>query len=263
MEPISSKGFQMDSVHSQVSRFEAENELAERHISEGNLPAAAAILVKIVEQDNSNFRAFNNLGILSWAQKAWNDAFVMFGKSAAVKPDYPDALVNLYDAALKLKRAARILPALKKAVTINPSLEEIKILADSIELQGDDVYQSERALQIGFYNPLIEEADKLLADGKLNEAMAKYLESNDTQGPSAEAYSGLGVISYYQKRYIDALTLFVESIKLNPAKPETFLNLLDAAKNCGKTDYAKQVYAIYSKELQVLEGIKADFEQAI
>jgi tetratricopeptide (TPR) repeat protein len=243
--------------------FEAENILAEKHIAENNLPAAAAVLVKIVENDNFNSRAFNNLGIISWMREAWDDAFVMFKKSASIQPDYVDALVNLFDAALKLKRASQILPLLKKALEMNPCVAEIKILADSIEQQGDDLYLSERALSIGLFNPVVEEADKLLNDGKLNEAMTKYLEANDTQGPSAGAYCGLGVISYHQKRYSDALTLFVESIKLNPTRTDTFLNMLDAAKNCNKVDYAKSVYSLHLKELPALKAIEREFNTAV
>ena len=244
-------------------RFEIENRAAEEHIAVSNLPAAAAILVKIVEQDEANWRAFNNLGIISWMQQAWSDAYAMFEKAVTLKPDYTDALVNLYDAALKLRRADRILPLLKKALEINPGLEEISILADSIEQQGDDVYKSQRALMIGVYNPLIEEANKLLEDGKINEAMAKYLEANDTQGPSAEAFCGLGIVSYYQKRYMDAFTLFLESIKLNPANPDTFINMLDAAKNCNKVEEAKKIFDVYSREIASLRTLADEFERAV
>jgi hypothetical protein len=40
------------------------------------------------------------------------------------------------------------------------------------------------------------------------------------------------------------------------------MNLLDAAKSCGKVDMAKQVFGIYRKEMPSLEKLAADFEAA-
>jgi len=243
--------------------FEAENVKAEELISAGDLSAAARILVDIVEKDPNNWRAFNNMGIVSWMQQAWGDAFVMFRKSISLKPDYSDAIMNLFDAALKLRRANEILPDLRKALEANGGLEEVKVLVETIEQEGDEIYRSERALVVGVHNPLIEQANTLLEDGRINEAMAKYLEANDTQGPSAEAFSGLGIVSYYQGRYGDAFTLFVEALKINPADPDTYVNLLDAAKNCDRVDEAKKIYETFAKAISSLKPLASEFEKAL
>jgi hypothetical protein len=73
-------------------------------------------------------------------------------------------------------------------------------------------------------------------------------------------FSGLGVISYYQKRYGDAFSLFVESIKLDPTSLENFLNLLDAAKACGKENDAKNIFSLYLKQFPFLREIAKEFE---
>ncbi|MBD3395400.1 MAG: tetratricopeptide repeat protein [Chitinivibrionales bacterium] len=250
-------------IESTTDRFEQENRKAEDLIASGDLPSAAAILVKLVEKDPQNARAFNSMGIISWMQQAWGDAFVMFKKSVTLKPDYADALMNLFDAGLRLHRVHEILPELKRAAGLLPGQEEIKVLIESIEEQGEEIYKSERALKIGIHNPIIEEGNRLLDEGKTNEAMAKYLEANDTQGPSADAFCGLGVVSYYQKRYKDAFTLFFEAIKLNPADPDTFLNLLDAAKNCNQVHEAKKIYGLYAKEIPSLQDIAVEFDKAV
>jgi tetratricopeptide (TPR) repeat protein len=242
-------------------RFAQENERAEQFIQQGQLPEAAQVLVGIVEQNPTDARAYNNMGILSWMQKAWNDAYTMFKRSVELKPTYSDALVNLFDASLKLHKAREILPLFKEALEQDPSLEDIRIIAESIEQQSDeDIYSSERALMIGPYNPGIEEADKLLQEGQINQAMAKYIEVNDQEGPNAAAFNGLGIISYYQERYEDAFTLFLESIKLNPVDPDKFLNLLDAARAIGKTEEAKKIYEIYARDLTTLRSIGGEFE---
>lgn len=243
-------------------RFVQENEQAEGLIDAQDLGGAAAILVSIVQQDPTNWRAYNNMGLLSWFQKAWEDAYSMFEHSVKLRPDYTDALINLFDAALKLKRVERIAGAFERAVELLPQDEEMRIIRDSIINEGEGIYLSERALSIGIHNPLIEEANALLNDGKYFDALEKYLFINDSQGPTAEAFCGLGIISYYQQRYDDAFSLFFEAIKLNPISHDHFLNFLDAARLSGKVALAKQVFDVYHKELPQLAPLADDFELA-
>jgi len=92
--------------------------------------------------------------------------------------------------------------------------------------------------------------------------MELFLKSNDEEGKSAPAFNGLGIISFYQKRYDDAYMLFLESIKLNPADAETHLNLLDAAKQTGRNDEAKKVFEVCRKEYPDLEKIAGEFENS-
>jgi tetratricopeptide (TPR) repeat protein len=250
----------MPSINQHEERFVEENRQAEDAITANDLPRAAGILVEIVGNDPENFRAFNNMGILSWSQKNWQDAYSMFLRSVSIKPDYADALANLFDAALKLKKINEIRPLFDKACIQNPDLEEVKILRDSILEQGDNIYTSRRALTIGMYNPSIEAAQKELESGNILKAMELFLKVNDTEGPNAAALCGLGIISFYQERYDDAFVLFIESIKLNPVDTETFMNLLDAAKACNRIDEAKIVYTTYLKEFPELKVLKEHFE---
>lgn len=240
--------------------FAEENSKAEAFITNSNLPEAAKILVDIIELDPENYRAYCNIGIIAWMRKAWEDAYSMFLKSVSLKPDYTDGLINLFDATLKLHRVHDMAPLLEKALTINPHDEELMILHDAIIRQGDDIYASERGLQIGTHNPRIDEAQALLEEGKLNLAMEKYIKINDEEGPLASVFSGLGVISFYQQRYTDAFSLFMEAIKLNPTSREDFLNLLDAAKACGKTEDAKKIFKVYLANFPALEAIAAEFK---
>ena len=101
----------------------------------------------------------------------------------------------------------------------------------------------------------------MLEDGQLNQAMEQYLLVNDEEGPNAEVFNGLGIISFYQKRYKDAFTLFFESIKLNPLDPDTYLNFLDAAKECGNLEAAKKLFELNSTEFPELKKIAPEFEK--
>lgn len=241
-------------------KFTTENLQAEEAISTGNLQEAARILVSIIDNDSQNWRAFNNLGVLSWLRECWQDAYVMFKKSVSINPVYSDALINLFDASLKLRKINEIIPIFENAVELNPDLKEICTIKESMIDQGNNIYLSPKALSIGIYSPLLDSAEKELQSGDLLKATELFLNSNDTEGPSARAFGGLGIISYYQKRFEDALSLFVESIKLNPLDHEMFLNLFDAAKGCGKIDTAKEIFNLYRKEFPSLEKIAVDFD---
>ena len=246
-----------DTLHQ--DRFKEENQAAEEAISAGKLPEAAAILVNIVEQDPENWRAFNNMGILSWTQQAWNDAYTMFRKSVTLRPDYTDALVNLFDAALKLRKMEEIRPLFNEACSLDPENEEIRILLESILEEGDAIYQSKRALSIGMYHPMIEEAKKEMESGNLYKAMDLFLQVNDKDGPNADAFCGLGIISYYQERYEDAFVLFTESLKINPTATDTFLNLIDAAKACNRMKEARDLFSALRKEFEELSVLDESF----
>ncbi len=241
-------------------KFMTENQQAEEAISSGKLQEAARILVSIVEKDPQNWRAFNNMGVLSWTRNFWQDAYTMFEKSVSINPVYIDALLNLFDASLKLRKVQQILPILENALQINPDLDEVKTIKESIIEQGNNIYSSPKALAIGIYSQILDEAEKELMSGNLLKSMELFLKSNDTEGPNARAFGGLGIICYHQKKFEDALALFVESIKLNPLDSEMFENLLDASKECNKTEYAREIFNLYRKEFPSLETIAAQFD---
>jgi tetratricopeptide (TPR) repeat protein len=239
--------------------FTEENDDAEALVRLGNLPEAAKMLVEIIELDPDNYRAYNTIGIVAWMRKGWKDSLGMFIKAAALRPDFTDALINAFDAALKLHRIGDVEPLFEKAKSLRPDNEEIAVIYESILREGEGIYLSQRALRIGAYNPRIDEAQALLDEGKLHEAMICYLKINDAEGPSARVFSGLGVISYYQHRYGDAFSLFLESIKLDPTSIENFFNFLDAAKACGKTNEAKKIFSLYLKQFPFLREIAVEF----
>ena len=243
-----------------IDPFASQNARAETLIEQGDYPQAAEVLMDILQKDPANHQAYNNLGVLSWVREKWLDAYVLFRKSIDLQPGYVDALANLFDAALKLKKAHEALPCFETAVTFVPDNQEIAAICESIKRLGNDIYSTPRALELGYFSPLLEEADKELDAGNLNSAITLYLKSNDDEGPSAEAFSGLGVISYYQQRFEDAYSLFVEAIKINPSKQDVLLNLLDSAKACGKVDQAREIFELCVKEHPGLEEIRKDFE---
>lgn len=248
-------------THSQEieCRFGEENSRAELAIANGRNQEAAKLLLDIIDKDPDNWRAYNNLGILSWSTSKWIDAYQLFKKAVSLKGDFEDALVNLFDAALKLRKINEVSSLFNAAIELNPSLNDVRTIYETIIGMREEIYQSKRALSIGFFSPVLGDAEKLLEEGNYYAAANKFLESVDTDGPNGPAYCGLGIISFYKQKFHDAYSLFIESIRLSPCDPETYLNLLDVSKEIGKTDIAKEVFNVYRKEFPELENIAQHF----
>jgi tetratricopeptide (TPR) repeat protein len=242
-----------------ASQFGEENSRAEMAITNGRIQEAAQILIAIIDKDPENWRAYNNLGILSWSTSKWIDAYQLFKKAVSIKGDFEDALVNLFDAALKLRKINEVSTLFNAAIELNPSLSDVRVIYETIISMKDEIYQSKRALSIGFFSPALGDAEKLLEEGNYYAAANKFLESVDTDGPNGPAYCGLGIISFYKQKYHDAYSLFIESIRLSPCDPETYLNLLDVAKEIGKADIAKEIFNVYRKEFPELENVAQHF----
>ena len=52
---------------------------------------------------------------------------------------------------------------------------------------------------------------------------------------------------------------YLAAIKLNPTEPDTYLNLLDAAKSCNRTVEAKTLFELYRKDFPELAVLDKQF----
>jgi tetratricopeptide (TPR) repeat protein len=235
-------------------------ERAESLIISEDYPEAASILLTILDEDPKNCKAYNNLGIISWNQKNWSDAHSLFKHAVDCDNTNGDAIVNLFDASLKLHKIEDDKEIFLNAPNTVDNDDEVNEIAKGIIDEGDDIYFCMRALAEGAYYPEIEEANALVQDEKLNEAMLMFLDFIESNGPTAEAFNGLGVISYYQDRHEDAFTMFFESLKLNPINRDTFLNFFDVAKICNKLDKAFEIFKVYRETYPHLELLEKEVE---
>ena len=116
-----------DTLQINDDHYVAQNQLAEGYIETGDLPKAADVLVRIIDADPDNYRAYNNLGLVAWEKEDWDDAFRLFRKALTIRADYNDALVNLFDAAVKLRSVQETLPWFDKALAIDWNLDEVRL----------------------------------------------------------------------------------------------------------------------------------------
>ena len=233
---------------------------AAQMICEKDYENAKNILNGIIDGNSNLALPHNYLGIIAWEESRWEDSYESFKKALVLDNKNEDALNNLVDAALKLRRIDKIIPIIETAVQENPEESELAEVYKALSNKEIDIYKCDRALFIGRYDPLVEEGDDLVKIGDYMGARKKYLESHDVSGTSAEAYNGLGMVLFSEGEYEEAFLLFSESIKDNPTKTDTFLNLIDSARYCGKDKEALEIYETFAAEYPHLEEIREHIE---
>ena len=234
---------------------EAEEKIRNKEYSE-----AITSLLEIVDNDPKFAPAYNYLGIIAWEQSRWNDAFGLFREAVILDNSKEDSVNNLLDSAFRLHKIDEIKPILDKAAADNPENRDFAEISKAINDPENDIYQSIRALTIGYWHPLIEEGDNLIKEGEYLEAARAYLDHLENVGICAGAYNGLGIVQFNAKEYKEAFGLFFEALKLNPLNTDTFLNLFDAAVECGLQETALEAYEILVKQYPHLEEIRHETE---
>jgi tetratricopeptide (TPR) repeat protein len=231
---------------------------AAQKICDKDYKNAMSILVEIIDEIPDCALAYNYLGIIAWEEKRWEDCYGLFKEAVTLDNKNEDAINNLVDAAFKLHKINDIMKLVEKSVHENPESKELSEIYNVLSDKDNDIYKCDRALYIGYYHPLIEEGDNLIKQGSYDEARVKYIEAFDAAGPSAEAYNGLGIVSFNAREYRDAFLLFFESLKNNPTNIDTFLNFFDSAKSCGEEETALKVYDMLVAAYPHLEQIREE-----
>jgi tetratricopeptide (TPR) repeat protein len=244
--------------------LESEKELkitdAEEKIRNEDYANAIALLIEIIDADPKYAIAYNDLGVISWKQSKWTDAFGLFKAAVNANNSNPDFVSNLLDAALKLHKIEEVKVIFEKAAADNPENPVITDIYKAINNPENDVYRSIRAFNIGYWHPLIEKGDNFIQNGEYMEAARAYIEHADTVGLCSEVYNGLGIVQFNAQKYEEAFSLFLDSLKINPINTDTFLNMFDAAKECVLEEDALQIYETLAKEYPQLEEIRDETE---
>lgn len=233
---------------------------AEEKIRNKEYMEAIAGLLEIVDEYPKFAPAYNYLGVVSWEQSRWNDAFGLFREAVILDNSQTDFINNLLDAALKLHKIDDVKEIFEKAAADNPENDEITEIYRAISTPDNDIYLSVRALTIGYWHPLIEEGDNHIKNGEYIEAAKAYIEHIEKIGACAEAYNGIGIVEFNAKEYEQAFWLFFDALKINPLNNDTFLNMFDAAVECGQQETALQAYETLVKEYPQLEEIRGETE---
>lgn len=95
----------------------------ERH-REGKLEEAKKLYRKVVEIDQHNVQAFNNLGVIYMGEKNYKRAIMRFNNALDIKHDYVDAHYNLACLYAQKNDVPQSLFYLRNAIEFNPEVRK-------------------------------------------------------------------------------------------------------------------------------------------
>ncbi|KAA3596700.1 MAG: tetratricopeptide repeat protein [Calditrichaeota bacterium] len=181
-----------------------------RYIAEALEVYQIAILLK------SDFsEAYNNVGLMNFILRDYENAKIYFKKSIELKPGYRIAMLNL---------------------RVTDKILDKSLNLDSMELLKTDISKKELPSQIKFYN-LILSIDSTYHFAYNNLAVCYFLDSEHEKAienletaigiePNfAEAYNNLGYINSAKENYPEAKKLFLKAISLKVGYKEAYNNL--------------------------------------
>jgi tetratricopeptide (TPR) repeat protein len=210
------------------------NQQAEAHLRAGETEAAVEYLKAAIEADRQDFRAFNNLGIASWYEKNGNAAWNFFCLALEVRPAWTDALVNVFDTALALSDPESAEVLLDEALAADPSHPQALAMRRHLKAQGPAIgmFRTFEALEDNARR--LADAERSMEQGKQGDAINAFLAALKAYPENPQAFNGLGVIAFAEKRLGDAFGLFGMAAALNPGDQDILLNLWQCARAMGR-----------------------------
>lgn len=217
---------------------------AENLIREGMPERAREVLQDILQKQPTNYRAMNNLGLLSWYSQEMVAAWDLFLGAFQSNPWYLDAVVNLYDCAFLSHRLEEFMPVLAKATAVNPGAEELAQIESEIR-EGRapvrlQVYFRKDAEQTRLREQ-IDLGHRMLDEQKIDSAVMIFTDLLNDYPDQVECLNGVGIVAFYRGEFDDAYDIFRHAIKVSPLDSDSLVNLWDAAQKCGKTMEAKSI----------------------
>ncbi|MBF0432041.1 MAG: glycosyltransferase [Fibrobacteria bacterium] len=206
-----------------------KNIMGENLIREGLMDKSHEVFQELLQEDPQNFRALNNLGLIAWYASDNDTAWGHFTRALTINPTYMDALINAFDAALKLNKINEFRPLLDKAMELEPHNRELLDILNTIKERGENIYEIKNYESIDPINALFDTGQIQLQEEKLNEATISFLDVIEDRPDWFAPFNGLGVIAYKKRMYREAYKLFEKAVELNPLDEDSLLNLWENA----------------------------------
>ncbi len=235
----------------------------------GNFKMAANGFVEVINLDNQNKEAYNNLGTVFRATKNYDDAKKNFEKSLKIDPNFIHAITNLGNLHFELNDFDKAIEILKKATMLNNENAiahyNLGLVYQSIGQKENAIEQLNKVLQI---NPTNTNADKLisrLTKYKINNPHLKEMENKLanlklTDFQKVQLYFSLGK-AYEDIKDYNVSYKYIKLANENKRKLlnynlkneiQTFKNLKNYFE---KFDFKKQKNLINNKEIIFIVGL--------
>jgi len=193
--------------------------------------------------------AHNNLGTtLLKKQGNWGEAFKHYERALQLKPDYPEAHVNLGVVLANQGKLDEAVQHYERALQLRPDYADaLNNLGAALAAQGklDEAIQHyERALQLSpdYADALNNLGIALAAQGNLDEAIQHYERVLQLRPDYPETHNNLGIALADQGKSNEAIQHFERALQLKPDYVEAHYNLGIALADQGTLDEAIQHY---------------------
>ena len=210
------------------------NQQAEALLRAGDTAGAVEFLKAAIESNPDDFRAYNNLGIASWYEKNGDAAWNFFCLALESRPAWADALVNAFDTALSLSDPESMQVLIDNALDAVPDHPQGMAMRRHLKAQGPSVSMFRTFEGLEDNARRLAQAERLMEQGKQGEAILVFLDALKAHPENPQAFNGLGIIAFSEKRLADAFGLFEMAASLHPAEQDILLNLWQCAQALGR-----------------------------
>ena len=209
---------------------QAKEQQASALINQGELEQAEAIFRHLVAAGSSKATVYGSLGAICGAQERYEEAIGLLNKALEIKPDYPEAHVNLGIALQNQGNLTAAIAAFTRALVYRPHYANAHIrLGIALQEQGDrsaaiTAFNKAIALQPDHPDVYNNLAIALQEDGDLPSAIAAYGKALAIKPDNAQAYSNLGNALQAQGDLAAAIAAYNKSIELTPSYQDAYFN---------------------------------------
>lgn len=199
--------------------------------SKGLFTEAVQILLDVTKSHPHFAAAFNNLGIVYFAQDKLKEAVNCYQSAIDIQPDYVDAYYNLGLALNKCKRREEAINAYEALIALAPQHAGGRFQLGCLLMQ---LHRYKTAVEhfsmITEVYPFYFETQTNLAAcylklGRLDEARIHYLKALGIVPNDIQVLFNLGIINMQQGRTQEAINYYLQVIKLDPDFFEAHNNL--------------------------------------
>lgn len=236
-------------------------EQVQQYLEEKDFSRAMAILSARAEKGEDSFAVHNLMGVASYYQEKFDEAFRQFEQALRHNPENADALLNYYDCGLRLGHRSKVLQKLEYARSLNPKIPGVEMAIQEIKAyhQRDEIPPD----KIIYHRECNIAAENLIREGvaeKAEEILQAVLQ-DDTR--NYRALNNLGLLRWYQQNTDEAFSYFSRAVESNPWYIDALVNLHDCALVSDRVDDFKpwleksmQVHPFHPELVQIQKSLQ-------
>lgn len=229
----------LQAIQAQPDQAKPYEDYAQAAIAKGRLDDAIAKLKIGVARVPDFARGYYLLGSAYRKQAAWADAATFYRCYIVLRPSELDSYWGLGKALVGLGDKAGAIDVFKKYISLEKSPQRQKYVEDArVELAKLEPPAADPA-------KLREEANRLKAEKKFEEAAQAYQRALAVDPNNLELYNNLGNVYFMLKRYADAAQAFKEAVTRKPDFHDGWYNLAFALKKAARYGEAVEAYRRY------------------